>query len=96
MASNAFRSNADYDDSKVGLPSVFSFNTIQRAWEGASIPTYMVNSLWVVTGTVLLSIVVASMAGELVLEAALAATRSGLPVRAGLDRGPASDPVSRR
>ena len=63
MASNAFRSNADYDASKVGLPSVFSFDTIQRAWEGASIPTYMRNSLIVVAGTVVLSIVVASMAG---------------------------------
>ena len=63
MASNAFRTNADYDESKVGLPSVFSFDTLQRAWEGASIPTYMRNSLFVVAGTVLLSIVVASMAG---------------------------------
>jgi multiple sugar transport system permease protein len=63
MASNAFRSNADYDDSKVGLPSVFSFDTLQRAWEGASIPTYMRNSLVVVAGTVVLSIIVASMAG---------------------------------
>jgi multiple sugar transport system permease protein len=63
MASNAFRSNADYDASKVGLPSVFSLDTIQRAWEGASIPTYMRNSLVVVLGTIVLSIAVASMAG---------------------------------
>jgi multiple sugar transport system permease protein len=63
MASNAFRSNADYDDSKVGLPSVLSLDTIERAWEGASIDTYMRNSLVVVAGTVALSIVVASMAG---------------------------------
>jgi hypothetical protein len=63
MASHASRTNADYDESKVGLPSVFSFDTLQRAWEGASIPTYMRNSLLVVAGTVLLSIVVASMAG---------------------------------
>ena len=63
MASNAFRSNADYDASKVGLPSVFSLDTLQRAWEGASIPTYMRNSLVVVAGTVVLSIAVASMAG---------------------------------
>lgn len=63
MGSNGLRSNADYDDSKVGLPSDFSFDAFARAWDGASIPTYMRNSLIVVAGTVLLSVLVATLAG---------------------------------
>ena len=63
MGSNGLRSNADYDGSKVGLPSDFSFDAFQRAWEGASIPTYMRNSLIVVAGTVMLSVLVATLAG---------------------------------
>jgi ABC-type glycerol-3-phosphate transport system permease component len=63
MGSNGLRTNADYDGAKVGLPSDLSFDAFVRAWEGASIPTYMRNSLIVVAGTVALSVLVATLAG---------------------------------
>jgi ABC-type glycerol-3-phosphate transport system permease component len=63
MGSNGLRTGADYDDSKIGLPTTLSLDAFERAWDGASIPIYMRNSLIVVAGTVLLSIVVATLAG---------------------------------
>lgn len=63
MLSNALRSNVDYAGSKVGLPSVLSLDAFSRALEGASIPLYMRNSLIVVAGTVILSVLVATLAG---------------------------------
>jgi ABC-type glycerol-3-phosphate transport system permease component len=62
LVSNTLRSNADYAGAKVGLPTTLSADALQRAWEGASVPTYLRNSLVVVVGTVTLSVVVATCA----------------------------------
>jgi ABC-type glycerol-3-phosphate transport system permease component len=62
LISNALRTNADYAGAKVGLPTTFSADALQRAWEGASVPTYLRNSLIVVVGTVALSVLVATCA----------------------------------
>ena len=62
LISNTLRTNADYAASKVGLPTTLSTDALQRAWEGASVPTYMRNSLIVTFGTVTLSLLVATCA----------------------------------
>lgn len=63
MASNALRTQADWENAKLGLPSLFSLDAFRRAWVGAEIPTYFRNTVFVVLCTVVLSIVVSSLAG---------------------------------
>jgi ABC-type glycerol-3-phosphate transport system permease component len=63
MASNALRTNSQWENSKLGLPSLLSLDAFRRAWVGADIPTYFRNTVFVVACTVVLSIIVASMAG---------------------------------
>lgn len=62
-ASNAFRTQADWNSSKLGLPTAFNLHAFSDAWTGAQIPTYFRNSLLVVAATVAFSVVLASMAG---------------------------------
>ncbi len=62
MASNAFRSNLDWANSQIGLPTTTSLGAFRRAWEGASIGSSFVNSIEISFGTVLLSLAVATMA----------------------------------
>jgi raffinose/stachyose/melibiose transport system permease protein len=62
MASNAFRTDLDWANSQIGLPTSFSLAAFRRAWEGASIGSSFVNSVQISIGTVVLSIVVATMA----------------------------------
>lgn len=63
MVSNALRTEADWQNSKLGLPTTFTFDAFRRAWVGAEIPTYFRNSAIVVSITVVLSVVLASTAG---------------------------------
>ena len=63
MADTAFRTEADWDANKLGLPTTFSFGAFRRAWSGATINTYFRNSLIVTVGTVALTIVCATLAG---------------------------------
>ena len=63
MLSNAFRTQIDWANSKVGLPTVASLDAFRRAWTGASIDTYFRNSVVVTAATVLLSVALASTAG---------------------------------
>ena len=62
MASNAFRSNLDWANSQIGLPTTTSLGAFRRAWEGASIGSSFVNSIEISFGTVVLSLTVATMA----------------------------------
>ncbi len=62
MASNAFRSNLDWANSQIGLPTTTSLGAFRRAWEGASIGSSFVNSIEISFGTVALSLAVATMA----------------------------------
>ncbi len=62
MASNAFRSNLDWANSQIGLPTTTSLGAFRRAWEGASIGSSFVNSIEISFGTVALSLTVATMA----------------------------------
>ena len=63
MADTAFRTEADWDADKLGLPTTFSLGAFRRAWSGATINTYFRNSLIVTLGTVALTIVCATLAG---------------------------------
>jgi raffinose/stachyose/melibiose transport system permease protein len=63
MAVTAFRTQANWDADKLGLPTTFSFGSFERAWSNASISTYFRNSLIVTLGTVALSVVCATLAG---------------------------------
>jgi raffinose/stachyose/melibiose transport system permease protein len=63
MAATAFRTQADWDRSKIGLPTTASFDAFERAWTGANISVYFRNSVIVTLSTVLLSVVCATLAG---------------------------------
>ena len=63
MGVTAFRTEKDWDSSKLGLPTTFSFGSFERAWSGATISTYFRNSLIVTLGTVLLTVFCATLAG---------------------------------
>jgi ABC-type glycerol-3-phosphate transport system permease component len=63
MADTAFRTQADWDDNKIGLPTTFSLGAFDRAWTGASIGIYFRNSVIVTVGTIVLSVVCATLAG---------------------------------
>ena len=62
MASNAFRTNLDWANSQIGLPTTASLGAFRRAWDGASIGSSFVNSIEISVGTVVLSVAVATMA----------------------------------
>lgn len=63
MLSAAFRTQLDWDRSKVGLPTTLSLQAFRDAWTGASVGPYLRNSTVITTVTVLLSVVTSSMAG---------------------------------
>ena len=63
MLSNSLRTQADWQNSKLGLPTTFTFDAFRRAWIGAEIPTYFRNSAIVVSITVVLSVALAATAG---------------------------------
>ena len=56
MAATAFRTQADWANSKIGLPTTFSFGAFARAWTDANIGTYFRNSVIVTVSTVLLTV----------------------------------------
>jgi ABC-type glycerol-3-phosphate transport system permease component len=63
MAVSAFRTPQEWAVSKLGLPSAWNLDAFERAWTGGNIGTTFVNSVIVTAATVLLSLVLASMAG---------------------------------
>jgi ABC-type glycerol-3-phosphate transport system permease component len=63
MLSASFRTQLDWDQSKVGLPTTLSLKAFGDAWTGANIGEYLRNSVIITVITVALSVVVASMAG---------------------------------
>jgi raffinose/stachyose/melibiose transport system permease protein len=63
MAATAFRTQADWNENKIGLPTTASFGAFERAWTGANIDVYFRNSVIVTLGTVALTVVSATLAG---------------------------------
>jgi raffinose/stachyose/melibiose transport system permease protein len=62
MAATAFRTEADWANSRIGLPTVFSFGAFRRAWVDAQIGIYFRNSAIVTASTVLLTVITATLA----------------------------------
>ena len=62
MAATAFRTEADWANSRIGLPTVFSFGAFRRAWVDAEIGIYFRNSAIVTVSTVLLTVITATLA----------------------------------
>ena len=63
MLQAAFRTQAEWADSKIGLPTSLSLDAFARAWVNANIGGYFVNSVVVTVGGVALSVAVAATAG---------------------------------
>jgi ABC-type glycerol-3-phosphate transport system permease component len=63
MLSATFRTQRDWENSKLGLPTHFSVDAFERAWNQAHISTYFRNSAIVTVLTILLSAVLAASAG---------------------------------
>ena len=63
MAANSFRTEAEWANQKIGLPTRFTFGAFERAWTGANIGVYFRNSAIVTFSTVALSILCATLAG---------------------------------
>jgi raffinose/stachyose/melibiose transport system permease protein len=62
MAANAFRTEQDWANSKIGLPTVFGFGAFRRAWTDANIDIYFRNSAIVTGSTVALTVLSATTA----------------------------------
>src|SRR3954462_4083666 len=63
MTATAFRTQADWANQKIGLPTTLSLGAFERAWTGANIGIYFRNSVIVTTATVVLSVFSATLAG---------------------------------
>jgi raffinose/stachyose/melibiose transport system permease protein len=63
MLSGALRTQSDWSQSQIGLPTTSSLSAFKGAWSSAQIGLYVRNSAIVTLGTVVLTLVVASMAG---------------------------------
>ena len=63
MLSASFRTQLDWDNAKIGLPTTLSLKAFRDAWTGADIGEYLRNSVIITSITVGLSVVTASTAG---------------------------------
>jgi len=63
MLQASFRSNVDWANAKIGLPTTFSLEAFARAWVQASIGTYFINSVIVTVGAATLSVFLATTSG---------------------------------
>ena len=52
MAATAFRTEADWANSRIGFPTTFSFGAFERAWTSANIGIYFRNSAIITFSTV--------------------------------------------
>ena len=90
MAATAFRTQADWDRSKIGLPTTASLGAFERAWTGANISLYFRNSVIVTLEHGGSQRRLRDACGLLVLQDPLAASRRRLLLRAGVDRDSAA------
>lgn len=63
MVSGAFRTQDDWNESRIGLPTTTSLDAFRGAWEAASLGDFIRNSAIIAFGSVTLSVAVAAMAG---------------------------------
>ena len=86
MAATAFRTQADWANSKIGLPTTLSLGAFERAWTGANIGVYFRNSRHRDDGDGRALRLQRDAGGLLLRQAAVAPLGRRLPVRARLDR----------
>jgi ABC-type glycerol-3-phosphate transport system permease component len=60
MLQASFRTQLDWANAKIGLPTTFSLDAFGRAWVQASIGTYFINSVIVTVGAATLSVLLAT------------------------------------
>jgi len=63
MLSASFRTQLDWNNSKLGFPTTASLDAFRHAWTQAQVGPYLRNSAIITVSTVLLSVITASMAG---------------------------------
>jgi ABC-type glycerol-3-phosphate transport system permease component len=63
MLQASFRTNLDWANAKIGLPTVLSLDAFARAWVQANIGTFFVNSVIVTVGAAALSVLLATTSG---------------------------------
>jgi raffinose/stachyose/melibiose transport system permease protein len=63
MISGAFRTQIDWAHSELGLPTTTSVSAFRSVWQQASLGIFLKNSAIVASGTVILSLIIASMGG---------------------------------
>jgi multiple sugar transport system permease protein len=63
MLQASFRTNVDWANAKIGLPTVLSLDAFARAWVQANIGTFFVNSVIVTVGAAALSVLLATTSG---------------------------------
>jgi ABC-type glycerol-3-phosphate transport system permease component len=63
MFSASFRTQLDWDNAKIGLPTTLSLKAFRDAWTGANIGEYLRNSTIITVITVAMSVTFASTAG---------------------------------
>ena len=63
MLQASFRTNVDWANAKIGLPTTFTLEAFARAWVQASIGTYFINSVIVTVGAATLSVFLATTSG---------------------------------
>lgn len=63
MIAGSFRTLANWNASILGFPTTTSLSAFSQAWTAASLGIYLRNSLVVTSGTVILTVVIAAMAG---------------------------------
>ena len=63
MLSGAFRTQANWANSELGFPTTHSLSAFHQVWTAATLGIYLRNSAIVTGGTVVISLVIATMAG---------------------------------
>jgi ABC-type glycerol-3-phosphate transport system permease component len=63
MLSASLRTQADWAQSKLGWPTLWSLVNFERAWFDGNLSQYFLNSVIVTTGTVVLTVALACLAG---------------------------------
>ena len=63
MLQASFRTQLDWANAKIGLPTTFSLDALARAWVQASIGSYFINSVIVTVGAAALSAFLAATSG---------------------------------
>lgn len=63
MIYSTFKTNKEFMRSVWSFPETFTFDAYVSAWSGGALGTYAMNSLWIMAGATILTVMVATTAG---------------------------------